>query len=125
MRGGCFTLKDIFKEDGTFVKRFTHGNPLNQPWGFAVAPNDFGPLSNTLLISNNVTNDGTINGFNLKTGKFAGTIKDAAGKPIKIDQLWGINFGGGSPANGEKNQLFFAAGPDNNNDGIFGVIEFK
>lgn len=116
---------DIFKEEGTFVKRFTHGKPLNQAWGFALAPKNFGPLSNTLLISNNVTNNGTINGFNLKTGKFVGTIKNAAGRPIRIDQLWGINFGGGTAANGAKNQFFFAAGPNNNLDGTFGVIEFK
>jgi len=115
---------DIFTEDGTFVKRFTHGKPLNQPWGFAVAPKNFGPLSKTLLISNN-TNAGTINGFNLKTGKFVGTILNSANKPIKIDQVWGIEFGGGTAANGKKNQLYFTAGPNNNVNGLFGVIAFK
>ena len=114
---------DIFQENGAFVKRFAQGKPLNQPYYFAVAPKNFGPLSNTLLISNN-TDSGTINGFNLKTGKFVGTIKNAAGKPIKIDQIWGIDFGGGKVINGKKNQLFFAAGPDDNNNRLFGVIEF-
>ncbi len=122
--GGGGGFIDIFGEDGTFVKRFAHGKPLNQPWGFAVAPKNFGPLSNTLLISNN-TNAGTINGFNLKTGKFVGTVTSSAGKPIKIDQLWGIEFGGGSAANGKKNQLYFTAGPNNNVNGLFGVIAFK
>jgi uncharacterized protein (TIGR03118 family) len=121
-KGGGYI--DIFKENGVFVKRFTQGKPLNQPYYFAVAPKNFGPLSNTLLVSNN-TNAGTINGFNLKTGKFVGTIKNAAGKAIKIDQLWGIDFGGGASANGKKNQLFFAAGPDDNANGTFGVIEFE
>src|ERR1035441_6790667 len=51
---------DIFQEDGTFVKTLAQGRPLNQPWGFAVAPRNFGALSNTLLVSNN-TNSGTIN----------------------------------------------------------------
>jgi uncharacterized protein (TIGR03118 family) len=122
--GGKGGFIDIFKEDGTFVKRFAHGAPLNQPWGFAVAPKNFGPLSNTLLISNN-TNTGTINGFNLKTGKFVGTIKNSAGKPIKIDQLWGIDFGGGTTSNGKKNELYFTAGPNNNVNGLFGKIAFK
>src|SRR5579862_5456454 len=90
--GGVGGFIDIFKEDGTFVKHFAHGKPLNQPWGFAVAPKNFGPLSGTLLISNN-TNTGTINGFNLKTGKFVGTITDSTNKPIKINQLWAIEFG--------------------------------
>jgi len=122
--GGGGGYIDIFQEDGTFVKQFTHGKPLNQPWGFAIAPKNFGPLSNTLLISNN-TNTGTINGFDLKTGKFVGTIKTSAGKAITINQLWGIEFGGGTANNGKTNQLYFTAGPGNNADGLFGVIAFK
>jgi uncharacterized protein (TIGR03118 family) len=123
-KGGPGGFIDIFTEAGTFVKQFAHGKPLNQPWGFAVAPKNFGPLSNTLLISNN-TNTGTINGFNLTTGKFVGTIKNPAGKPITINQLWAIEFGGGTAANGKKNQLYFTAGPNNGLDGMFGVIAFK
>ncbi len=123
-KGGPGGYIDIFSEAGTFVKHFAHGAPLNQPWGFALAPKNFGPLSGTLLISNN-TNAGTINGFNLTTGKLVGTIKNAAGKAIAIDQLWGIEFGGGTAANGNKNQLFYTAGPNNNVNGLFGVIAFK
>src|SRR5580692_9966627 len=115
---------DIFTESGAFVKRFTSGKPLNQPWGFAIAPKNFGPLSNTLLISNN-TNTGTINGFNLSTGKFVGTVMNSSNKPIEINQLWAIEFGGGSASNGKTNQLFFTSGPGNNVDGLFGVIAFK
>ena len=115
---------DIFSENGTFLKRLAQGAPLNQPWGFAAAPSDFGPLSNTLLISNN-TNSGTINGFNAITGQFVGTIKDTTGKVIHIDQLWGIDFGDGMGSNGNKNRLFFTAGPDNNFAGTFGSIVFK
>ncbi|MGD0214323.1 MAG: TIGR03118 family protein [Terriglobales bacterium] len=112
---------DIFTEDGTFVQTLISGAPLDQPWGFAVAPSNFGKLSNTLLISNN-TNTGTINGFNPTTGAFVGTVETSAGAPIKINQLWGIEFGGGSSNNGNTNQLFYTAGPKNNNAGIFGVI---
>jgi uncharacterized protein (TIGR03118 family) len=121
--GGGGGYIDIFTEAGKFVKRLAHGAPLNQPWGFAIAPKNFGPLSNTLLISNN-TNTGTINGFNLTTGAFVGTLKNAAKKPITINQLWGIEFGGGTKGNGKTNQLFFTAGPGNNVDGLFGVITF-
>jgi uncharacterized protein (TIGR03118 family) len=122
--GGGGGYIDIFSEAGTLIKRLTHGGHLNQPWGFALAPKDFGPLSNTLLISNN-TNAGTINGFNVKSGAFVGTIKNSAKKPITIDQLWGIEFGGGTASNGKTNQLFFTAGPNNNVDGLFGVIAFQ
>jgi uncharacterized protein (TIGR03118 family) len=121
--GGAGGYIDIFDEDGTFVKHFAHGKPLNQPWGFAVAPANFGPLSKTLLISNNAE-DGIINGYNLTTGKLVGTMMNAAAKPLAISGLWGIKFGGGSAENGEKNQLFFTAGPASTN-GYFGAIIFK
>ena len=114
---------DIFSETGTLIKHFTHGKPLNQPWGFAVAPANFGTFSKALLISNN-TPTGSINAYNLTTGKLMGTLSNAAGKALSISGLWGIEFGGGSTSNGQKNQLFFTAGP-NDTDGYFGVITFK
>ncbi len=112
---------DIFSESGAFLKRLTQGAPLNQPWGFAAAPKNFGPLSNTLLIGNNINGNSTINAFNALTGQFVGTVSDSNG-PIKIDQLWGITFGGGTVNNGVKNALYFTAGPNNNLAGTFGVI---
>ena len=115
---------DVFTEDGEFVNTLIQGAPLNQPWGIAASPRNFGPLSNALLVSNN-NNQGTINAFDGVTGKFIGTVKDNGGKPIKIDQLWGIGFGDGTGANGAINQLFFAAGPSNNQAGTFGAIVFK
>jgi uncharacterized protein (TIGR03118 family) len=70
---------DVFNEDGSFVKTLIQGLPLNQAWDIALAPSNFGPLSNTLLVSNNST-EGTINGFNPKTGEFVGTITDRHGR---------------------------------------------
>lgn len=116
---------DIFTESGTFVKRLTDSGWLNQPWGLTVAPNNFGPLSNALLVSNNLNKVGVINGFNITTGQYLGTVKDANGQAIDIDQLWGIEFGGGTSNNGQKNELFFTAGPSNNVAGTFGVITYK
>jgi uncharacterized protein (TIGR03118 family) len=121
--GGPGGYIDIFTEAGVFVKRLAQGKPLSQPWGFAVAPKNFGSLSGFLLIGNNINSASTINAFSLKNGQYVGTIKNSAGKPIVIDQLWGIDFGGGTSSNGNKNQLFFAAGPNNNVNGLFGLIE--
>jgi uncharacterized protein (TIGR03118 family) len=115
---------DIYSEGGVFLKRLAQGAPLNQPWGFAIAPKDFGTLSNTLLVANN-TNSGTINAFNSVTGQLVGTVRDNTGKDIIINQLWGIEFGGGTANNGSTNQLFFTAGPDNNLAGTFGRIELQ
>jgi uncharacterized protein (TIGR03118 family) len=122
--GAAGGFVDIFAEDGTLLKQLAHGAPLNQPWGFAVAPKNFGEFSNTLLVSNN-TNSGTINAFNAVTGQFVGTLKDVNGDVIRIDQLWGIKFGDGTGSNGAANHLFFTAGPDNNFAGLFGVIISK
>lgn len=120
--GGTGGYVDAFAEDGTLLKQVASGSPLNQPWGLAVAPKNFGSLSNTLLVSNN-TNSGTVNAFNAVTGQFVGTVKDTNGNAIKINQLWAIVFGSGAPNNGAANSLFFTAGPDNNKAGAFGVIK--
>jgi uncharacterized protein (TIGR03118 family) len=101
---------DVFQENGTFVKTLIHGFPLNQPWGITLAPSNFGPLSNTLLVSNNA-NFGTINGFNPVSGKFVGTIRDRFGIPIILVNLWAVEFGGGAANNGAANELFVTAGP--------------
>src|ERR1700684_645347 len=127
--GGSGGFLDVFSEDGTPVTPGEHllqGAPLNQPWGIAAAPGHFGPLSNTLLISNN-TNSGSINAFDPLTKKFVGAIKDTDGNIIRIDQLWGIDFGDGTKGgeNGGINQMFFTAGPSNNLAGTFGTIVFK
>jgi uncharacterized protein (TIGR03118 family) len=122
--GGAGGYIDIYSEGGVFLKRVAQGSALNQPWGLAVAPKNFGSLSNTLLVSNN-TNTGTINAFNSVTGQWVGTIKDITGKPIEINQLWGIEFGGGTAKNGNTNQLFFTAGPDGNLAGTFGRIDVQ
>jgi len=127
--GGDGGFVDVFREDGTPVTPGQHllqGAPLNQPWGIAAASSNFGPLSNTLLISNN-TNFGTINAFDVLTGHFVGRIKSGDGKAIVIDQLWGIDFGDGTKGgqNGGRNELFFTAGPSNNVAGTFGVIVVK
>ena len=123
--GGTGGFVDVFNEDGTPVgtpgTHLIQGGPLNQPWGIALASGNFGKFSNALLVSNN-TNEGTINAFNATTGAFLGTIRDAGGKIIVIDQLWGIDFGDGMGKNGTRSELFFTAGPKNNFTGTFGVI---
>ena len=109
---GAGGFVDVFKEDGTLVKTLIRGLPLNQAWGIALAPSNFGPLSNTLLVSNNST-DGTINAFDPKTGEFVGTIRDRHGRKIICNNTWAIVFGGGTSANGAQNELFVTVGPGN------------
>jgi hypothetical protein len=39
---------------------------------------------------------------------------------VRIDRLWALEFGGGALSNPE--QLFFSAGPNDENNGLCGVI---
>ena len=110
----------IFNPDGTVFKDDIRG-PFHSPWGLALAPAGFGQFSNALLIGNNV-DDGRINAFNPDTGAFLGTLRDPSGRPISINQLWGLDFGKGGGANGATSELFFTAGPDKYANGLFGVI---
>ena len=116
---------DSFTPAGVLKTHFAVSGPLHSPWGVALAPGDFGPMSNALLITNN-TPHGRINAFDPKSGAFLGPLRDQSGKAIEIDDVWAIQFGQGGPAgaNGNPNQLFFTAGNDNYGSGTFGVIKF-
>jgi len=117
---------DSFTPAGVLLSHFALNGPLHSPWGVALAPGDFGPMSNALLITNN-TSHGRINAFDPKSGAFLGPLRDASGKAIEIDDVWAIQFGQGSIAgmNGNPNQLFFTAGNNNYGSGTFGVITFS
>ena len=130
------TYTSLDNSPGGFVAAFTPGGelrshhslhgPLDSPWGVALAPDNFGPFSGALLVSNN-DSVGRINAFDRKSGEFLGPLRDEHGKPIEIDNVWAIQFGQGgvAGANGNTNQLFFTAGTHNYGDGTFGVITFE
>ncbi len=117
---------DVFDSNGNFISTVVPGNPggaapaLNAPWGLAVAPNNFGNLSNALLVAN--SGSGVISAFDPFSGSFAGTISDTNGNPISISGLHGLSFGNGSSA-GVTGVLFFTAGPNNQTHGLFGSME--
>lgn len=111
---------DVFDLAGRLLLRLQHGPFLNAPWGIALAPADFGRFSHRLLIGN--FGDGHIHAFNAVTGKFEGTMLDQDGNMLWIDGLWALTFGGNSANNGLATELFFTAGPNDENDGLFGKI---
>ena len=115
----------VFDVSGRLLFRLQHGSWFNAPWGVAAAPGDFGKFSHRLLIGN--FGDGAIHGFNLFSGKHEGMmLDDTTGQALTISGLWGLSFGGGSAANnGPTNTLFFTAGPNGENDGLFGMITAK
>lgn len=108
-----------FTEDGKLVEVWKDGGKLSAPWGVAFAPDGFGAHSGKLLVSN--FGDGTIAAYDAKTLEFSDVLRDAEGKPVMIDKIWGILFGNGESL-GDKNALYFAAGPKDEADGIFGSL---
>jgi uncharacterized protein (TIGR03118 family) len=116
MPGGYVDTYDL---NGGSQQRLISQNGLELPWGIALAPSNFGPMSNDLLVSN--LGSGWIGAYNPTTGAFIGNLSTQYGT-ITIDGLWAIKFGAGSPLNGATNALFFTAGPARYTEGLFGVI---
>jgi uncharacterized protein (TIGR03118 family) len=112
-------IVNVFTASGTLIRQVAQGGPLNAPWGLAIAPADFGVFSNDLLIGN--FGDGTINAFDLSTGRFLGQLSLPDRQPITIDGLWALSFGNGVN-NQPTNALFFTAGPDDETHGLYGRI---
>src|SRR5258708_7482695 len=102
---------DVFDTAGNLVKHFALHGPLHSPWGIALAPADFGPMSNAILISNNISR-GLINAFDPNTGKFLGPLRDANNKAIEGDVHWALQFVPVAAPHGAHNQLFFPATPE-------------
>jgi uncharacterized protein (TIGR03118 family) len=117
-----FGVVDAFDTDGNLISRIaTHGQ-LNAPWGIAMAPASFGPFGGDLLIGN--FGDGQINAYALQadgTWQRAGGLRDSSGHQIAIDGLWGIGFGNNGLA-GPSSTLYFAAGPNDESNGLFGSV---
>jgi uncharacterized protein (TIGR03118 family) len=103
------------------VKEFSDRGRLNSPWGLAIAPENFGPVAGSLLVGN--FGDGTIAAFDLSSGQFRDYLCDDTGKLIQIDGLWGLVFGNGVSL-GDSDSLYFTAGPNGEQDGIFGRLRY-
>ncbi len=109
-----------FDTSGNRVRIYDDAMRLNAPWGLAIAPANFGALSGKLLVGN-FGGAGRICAFDLATGAYLDDLKDVAGQSVKISGLWGLQFGNGASL-GDTNALYFAAGPEDEVDGLFGSL---
>lgn len=109
-----------FDGAGKLVSRWLGRGLLNYPWGVAKAPDDFGVYGGCLLVGN--FGDGTIVAFHPRLKVALDYVRDAKGERIVIDGLWGLQFGNGASL-GEANHLYFAAGPNHEEDGLFGKLQ--
>jgi len=113
---------DIYNADGMLLSRFVSRGQLDAPWGIAQAPATFftdesGVGQAAILIGN--FGDGRINAYSVD-GRFLGQLR-AHGNPIVIDGLWAIMFPP-STSTIDQDRLYFTAGPDEEEDGLFGYI---
>jgi uncharacterized protein (TIGR03118 family) len=112
---------DVYDTNGNLEKRFASRGQLNAPWGVAWAPATFfdsGATGQAAILIGNF-GDGHINAYSTD-GVFLGQLR-AHGNPIEIEGLWAISF---PPATStiDPNRLYFAAGPDDEEEGLFGYI---
>jgi len=130
VRGAGNGFVDVFDTNGNFLKRIGTGspgnsnNPLNSPWGLAIAPASFGAFGNDLLVGN--FGNGRINVFDPNSadpnGTFLGQLtRDQAGDPVVIEGLWALIFGNGGQG-GDPNLLYFTAGVNDEMGGLFGSL---
>jgi uncharacterized protein (TIGR03118 family) len=110
---------DVFSPDGVLLNRLEHGPWFNAPWGLAQASSDFGKYSHDILVGQ--FGSGEILAFNPVTGHYEGALQDARDGTLKIEGLWGLSFGNGTGA-GPATTLYFTAGPDHEQHGLFGTI---
>ena len=126
---------NVFDTDGTLIGRVASRGALNAPWGLSIAPATAGKLAGKLLVGN--FGGGQIHAYDVAfgtsssgggsyggkaktvttvTGRHLGALRTQDGKILSIPALWGLAF---SPATGD---LFFTAGPGDENHGLFGKI---
>jgi len=122
--GGGFV--DEYTPAGALVARVAVAGkknaPLNSPWGLAMAPTDWGSFGGDLLVGN--FGNGRISAYlDRGAGKwvYKGQLKHADGTPIELEGLWAIAFGNGAAA-GPKDWLYYLSGPNDEANGLFGVI---
>ncbi|MGW3193843.1 TIGR03118 family protein [Streptomyces sp. NPDC001118] len=109
---------DVFSTRGKLLQHFARRGVLNSPWGLEVAPRGFGRFAGDLLVGN--FGDGRINVFDLRTGRFEGTLDHPDGQPIVIPGLWGLQRG--TARSGGEDSVWFAAGINDEQNGLLGTL---
>ena len=122
MHGQGLGFVDAYDTAGNLLGRVAQHGQLNAPWGLAMTPATFGRFAGDLLVGN--FGDGRISIYEPQpngTFVFKGQLLGTDDQPITIDGLWGIGFGNGA-GSGDTDDLYFAAGPDDETHGLFGEI---
>jgi uncharacterized protein (TIGR03118 family) len=65
--------------------------------------------------------NGQINAYDSSTGKFVDKVRNPHGQAIVIDGLWSLKVGNGG-SGGLADTIYFTAGPNDEEDGLFGSL---
>ncbi len=106
--------------NGKFIRTFEDDMRLNAPWGIAIAQQNFGKLSGAVLVGN-FGGAGLISAYDNTTGKFIDHLRNERDERVAIEGLWALTFGNGASL-GDTNALYFAAGPKDETEGVFGSL---
>jgi uncharacterized protein (TIGR03118 family) len=112
---------NVFTQSGRFLSSLVRRGPLDSPWGLAIGPKGFGPFAGKLLVGN--FGDGRIHVVNAGSGRVVATLRNGAGRPISIDGLWSLYPGNGTAGN--RSDVWFSAGPDDEAHGLLGVLRHR
>jgi len=110
---------DEFDSSGNLMQRIATSGSLYAPWGITLAPKTFGSFGGDLLIGQ--FGSGMILAYDPSNNQFLGTINGKDGQPIVNPFLWALEFRTAGP-NIDTNALYFTAGYNNQQDGLFGFI---
>lgn len=110
----------VLNPKGRLIQVFETGKFLNAPWGLAIAPGDFGAYSHDVLVGN--FGSGTIAAFDPITGRFKGNLEDKNKAKLVIPGIWALSVGNGTELGGPATSVFFSAGPNKEQDGLFGSL---
>ena len=108
-----------FNTDGSFVRRF-RGSSMNAPWGLTYAPASWGDAAGDLLVGQ--FGNGRVEMFDPWSGHHDGTVRDDSGHKLSIDGLWALMAG--DTTAGGADTVLFTAGPNGEEDGLYGVLTF-
>lgn len=106
--GEGFGYIDIFKLDGTFVKRLVNRTGLNSPWGMI-----FDKCGKHLFVTN--VGDGTISIYTAKCGTYLGQFRDCYKNILYIDGIRGLTYDC-------NDDILFSAGIDDQTNGLVGKL---
>jgi len=107
-----------FTADGTFVRTFERPAALDAPWGLAYAPASWNRVAGMLLVGQFGT--GRIETFDPATGEYEGPLRGTDHHPVDIDGLWALMAGDATA--GGAGSILFTAGPNDEADGLYGVL---